>query len=61
MEFIDTFRYMIQYKRGKENIVADALFLRYILLFTLNVRLLGFECTKEVYVNDNDFFCLQCI
>jgi hypothetical protein len=55
MEFIETFAYVIKYKQGKENIVADALSRRYALVFTLNAKLLGFEYVKELYVNDNDF------
>lgn len=55
MEFIEIFPYVIQYKKDKENIVADGLSQGYVLLYTLNARLFGFEYTKEVYVNDNDF------
>ena len=54
MEFIETFPYVIKYKQGKENIVADALSRRYALISTLNAKLLGFEY-KELYVNDDDF------
>ena len=43
MEFIETFPYVIKYKQGKENIVADALSRRYALMSTLNAKLLGFE------------------
>ena len=50
MEFIETFQCMIKYKQGKENIVDDVLSWMYVLLSTLNVKLLGFE-----YVNDSDF------
>jgi hypothetical protein len=50
MEFIETFPYVIKYKQGKENIVADALSRRYALIATLNAKLLGFE-----YINDDDF------
>jgi hypothetical protein len=32
VEFIKTFPYVIKYKQGKENIVADALLCRYVLL-----------------------------
>ena len=46
---------MIKYKQGKENIVADALLCRYVLLHTMNTRLLGFEYVKELYGNDSDF------
>ena len=54
IEFIETFSYVIKYKQGKENIVVDALSRRYVLLSTLNVRLLGFEHIKELYI-DGDF------
>ncbi|XP_048228809.1 uncharacterized protein LOC125369769 [Ricinus communis] len=55
MEFIETFPYVIKYKKGKENVVADALSRRYALLTTLDSKLLGFEFIKELYVSDNDF------
>ena len=46
---------VIKYKQGKENIVADALSRRYVLLSTLDVRFLGFEHIKELYKDDSDF------
>ena len=49
VEFIETFPYVIKYKQGKENIVADVLSRRYVLLHTMNTRLLGFEYVKELY------------
>ena len=55
MEFIETFPYVIKYKQGKENIMADALSRRYALVSTLNAKLFGFEYVKELYVNDDDF------
>jgi len=55
VEFIETSPYVIKYKQGKENIVADALSSRYVLLHTMNTRLLGFEYVKELYANDSDF------
>jgi hypothetical protein len=33
VEFIETFLYMIKYKQGKENIVANALSRRYVFFF----------------------------
>jgi hypothetical protein len=36
VEFIETFPYVIKYKQGKENIVADALSRRYALVYLLN-------------------------
>ena len=55
MEFIETFPYIIKYKQGKENIVADALSRRYALVSSLNAKLLGFEYIKKLYANDDDF------
>ncbi|XP_022891855.1 uncharacterized protein LOC111406704 [Olea europaea var. sylvestris] len=55
MEFIETFPYVIRYKQGKENVVADALSRRYVLLTTLSAKLLGFEYTKDMYANDSKF------
>ena len=55
VEFLETFPYVIQYKKGKENVVADALSRRYAVLSTLNTKLLVFEYIKELYVDDLDF------
>lgn len=55
VEFIETFPYVIKYKQGKENIVADALSRRYVLLNSLDAKLLGFEQLKEMYETDLDF------
>ncbi|KAG7530867.1 Zinc finger CCHC-type [Arabidopsis thaliana x Arabidopsis arenosa] len=55
VEFIETFPYVIKYKKGKDNVVADALSRRYTLLSTLDAKLLGFEQIKELYDSDPDF------
>jgi hypothetical protein len=55
LEFIEMFPYVIKYKHGKENIVADALSRRYALLTSLQTKLLGFEMIKSLYANDSDF------
>jgi hypothetical protein len=55
MEFIETSPYVIKYKKGKENIVTDALSRRYALVSTLNAKLLGFDYVKELYANNDDF------
>ena len=52
VEFIEAFPYVIKYKQGKENVVADTLSRSYALISTLNAKLLGFEYIKELYVND---------
>ena len=55
MEFIETFPYVIRYKKGKENVVADALSRRQSLLSSLDFKILGFEQIKELYIDDVDF------
>ncbi|GKV11014.1 hypothetical protein SLEP1_g22303 [Rubroshorea leprosula] len=55
VEFLEMFPYVIKYKQGKENIVADALSRWYTLISTLSAKLLGFEHIKELYANDPDF------
>ncbi|XP_058003746.1 uncharacterized protein LOC131180143 [Hevea brasiliensis] len=55
MEFIESFPYVIQYKHGKENLVADALSHRYSLHNTLDSKFLRFEFVKELYADYKDF------
>jgi hypothetical protein len=55
LEYIETFPYVIRYKQGKENIVADALSQRYVLLTSMSAKLLGFEYVKDMYADDADF------
>ena len=55
MEYIETFPYVIRYKQGKENVVANALSRRYVLLTSLGAKMLGFEYVKDMYANDVDF------
>ncbi|RDX65756.1 Retrovirus-related Pol polyprotein, partial [Mucuna pruriens] len=50
LEFIEMFPYVIEYKNGKENTMADALSRRYVLLTSLQTKLLGFEIIKDLYV-----------
>ena len=55
MVFVETFPYVIRYKQGKKNVVADALSRMYILLTSLGAKMLGFEFIKELYACDVDF------
>ncbi|KAK8676548.1 hypothetical protein V6N13_142122 [Hibiscus sabdariffa] len=55
VEFLESFPYVIKYKKGKENVVADALSRRYALLNALESKLLGFAYLNELYANDHDF------
>ena len=53
--FIDSFAFVIKYKTGKTNVVADALSRRYTLITTLEAKLLGFESIEDIYATDPDF------
>ena len=55
IEFIKIFPFVFQYKKGKDNIVTDALSRRYTFLSILEEKMLGFEYVKSLYDNDNDF------
>ncbi|KAK1595925.1 hypothetical protein QYE76_007775 [Lolium multiflorum] len=56
VEFIESFPYVIKYKKGKENVVADALSRKITLLLTrLEFHVLGLEEIKELYPSDAFF------
>ncbi|KAK1680853.1 hypothetical protein QYE76_041701 [Lolium multiflorum] len=56
VEFIESFPYVIKYKKGKENVVADALSRKNTLLLTcLEFNILGLEEIKELYPSDSFF------
>jgi hypothetical protein len=55
VEFIETFPYIVKYKKGKGNIVADALSRKNILLNQQEVKNLGLESLKELYATDHEF------
>jgi hypothetical protein len=55
VEFIESFPYVIKHKKGKENVIADALSRRYALLTQLNYKIFGLETIKDQYVHDVDF------
>ncbi|XP_019256250.1 PREDICTED: uncharacterized protein LOC109234635 [Nicotiana attenuata] len=55
VKFIETFSYVIHYKQGKDNVVADALSRRYVLVNVLTANLMGFEHIKDLYESDPDF------
>ena len=54
-EFIESFPYIVKYKKGKENIVANALSRRHALLSRLDAKILGSENIKDLYAT-NSFF-----
>jgi len=49
-----SFNTYVNLPKKKENIVTDALSRRYVLLNTMNTRLLGFAYVKELYDNNSD-------
>jgi hypothetical protein len=55
VEFIETFCYIIRHKKGKENVIADALSRRYTMLSQLNHKFFGLESIKDLYAADVDF------
>ena len=55
VEFIESFPYVIKHKKGKENVIADALSRRYTMLSQLDFRIFGLATMKEQYAIDPDF------
>jgi hypothetical protein len=55
VEFIETFSYIIKLKKGKDNVIADALSRRYTMLSQLDHKIFGLESLKELYATDFDF------
>jgi hypothetical protein len=55
VEFIESFPYVIKHKKGKENVIADALSTRYTLLTRLDCKIFCLDTIKTQYVDDDDF------
>jgi hypothetical protein len=55
VEFIETFPYIFKHKKGKENVIVDALSRRYTMLSQLDHKFFGLESIKELYAMDIDF------
>jgi hypothetical protein len=55
VEFIETFPYIIKHRKGKENVIADALSRRYTMLSQLDHTFFGLESINELYATDIDF------
>ena len=49
VEFIESFPYIIKHKKGKDNIVADALSRKYMLLTHLDFKISGLETLCDLY------------
>ena len=55
VEFIESFPYIIKHKKGKDNVVADALSRKNMLLTHLDVKVPGLESLRALYATDHDF------
>jgi hypothetical protein len=55
VEFIESFPYIIKHKKGKDNVVADALSRKNMLLTQLDINIPGLESICELYSTDHDF------
>ena len=55
VSFIQRFTFNLKHKSGQLNKLADALSRKVSLLITMRVEVIGFECLKELYADDEDF------
>jgi hypothetical protein len=55
VEFIETFPHVMKYNKGKDNLVAEALSRRNVLLNLLEVMVRGLEILKDLYSTDHEF------
>jgi hypothetical protein len=52
VEFFESFPYVIKHKKGKDNIIADALSRRYTMLSQLDFNFFGLETMKKQYLHN---------
>jgi hypothetical protein len=54
-ERIESFPYIVKYKKGKDNVVANPLSRRHALISQLDAKILGLESIKNLYATDSYF------
>jgi hypothetical protein len=52
VEFIEIFPYIIKHKKGKDNVIADAISRHYTMLSQIDHKIFGLESIKELYATD---------
>src|SRR3990170_2488906 len=52
---LNSLRLSLKHKKGKENVIADALSRRYTMLSQLDFKIFGLETIKDQYVHDAEF------
>jgi hypothetical protein len=52
IEFIESFPYIIKHKKGKDNVIADALSTCYTMRSQLSHKIFGLETIKGLYATD---------
>ena len=55
VEFLQTYTFLLKYRSGRSNRVADALSRRQLLLTVMQVEVVGFDELKNMYPKDPDF------
>ena len=56
VEYLEQFPYVIKYKKGKTNVIVDALSKRHTLFCCLGAQILGFDNIRDLYALDEYFY-----